>query len=47
MNEDDNVEDVKDDTDDVVEEKQQKKRRRKLVENQVTSMCPPGPYICL
>ncbi len=37
INEDDNVEDVKDDTDDVVEEKQQEKRRRKLVEDQVNS----------
>ncbi len=37
INEDDNVEDVKDNDDDVVEEKQQKKRRRKLVEDQVTS----------
>ncbi len=37
INEDDNVEDVKDDTDDFVEEKQQEKRRRKLVEDQVTS----------
>ncbi len=37
INEDDNVEDVKVDTDDVVEEKQQEKRRRKLVEDQVTS----------
>jgi hypothetical protein len=37
INEDENIEDVKDDTDDVVEEKQQEKRRRKLVEDQVNS----------
>ncbi len=37
INEDDDVEDIKDDTDDVVEEKQQEKRRRKLVEDQVYS----------